>query len=291
MAVTTFIPELWARELLLKLRKTLIAAQPRIVNRDYQGEINGPGDTVHINSFGTITVFDYVKNADMPVAQELTTTEQLLQITQSKGFNFQLDDIDAAQANPGLMQAAMAEAAYALADVADKYLLATQRDAVPSANTLGTAAAPQNVDATNVYDLLVDLGVILSDNNVPSAGRFALVTPKFHGLLQKSDDFTKASDLGDDVVVNGRVGRAAGFDILETPNIVTIGTGGAGDLTRKGIVAGYNGATSYAEKINKVESYTPERRFGDALKGLHVYGAKVTRPEALAMILAESADV
>ncbi|HBJ72829.1 MAG TPA: coat protein, partial [Actinobacteria bacterium] len=47
---------------------------------------------------------------------------------------------------------------------------------------------------------------------------------------------------------------------------------------------GYAGspiATSYAEQINKVVAYTPEKRFADALKGLHLYGAKVTRGTAL----------
>ncbi len=291
MAVDAFIPEVWSRELLVALRKVLVAAQPAIVNRNYEGEITQAGDTVHIRPIGSVTVFNYVKNTNMPPPQELSGAEQLLQITESKGFNFQIDDVDAAQLDVDLMQGAMAEAANSLAEVADSFVINRMVTGTDPGNVIGTAAAPANVDATTLYDQLVDLGVLLSNAKVPRAGRWAMITPKAHGLLQKSDDFTKASDLGDDVTVNGRVGRAAGFDLFETHNMPTLGTGAAGDLARKPLIAGTNAATSYAEQINKTEGYRPEGRFADAVKGLHLYGGKVVRPTALAILLAEAADV
>jgi hypothetical protein len=42
-------------------------------------------------------------------------------------------------------------------------------------------------------------------------------------------------------------------------------------------------ATTFAEQISKVEAYRPESAFSDAIKGLHLYGAKVVRGEALAV--------
>ena len=57
-------------------------------------------------------------------------------------------------------------------------------------------------------------------------------------------------------------------------NIAIVGGG-------KVAVAGTNAGNSYAEQINKVEAFRPQKRFADALKGLHLYGAKVVRPEAL----------
>ncbi|NLO02799.1 MAG: hypothetical protein GX126_10860, partial [Bacteroidales bacterium] len=48
-------------------------------------------------------------------------------------------------------------------------------------------------------------------------------------------------------------------------------------------LAGSYGAVAYAEQIIETEAYKPERRFGDALKGLHVYGAKVVKPNELAI--------
>jgi len=59
-------------------------------------------------------------------------------------------------------------------------------------------------------------------------------------------------------------------------------TGGA----KYKIIAGHQVAISYAEQINKVEAYRPEKRFADAVKGLHLYGAKLVRPSAIAVLTA-----
>ncbi len=53
------------------------------------------------------------------------------------------------------------------------------------------------------------------------------------------------------------------------------------------IIAGHALATSFAEQVLDVRTYKPEKRFGDAVKGLHVYGAKVVRPAALSMLIAD----
>ena len=52
------------------------------------------------------------------------------------------------------------------------------------------------------------------------------------------------------------------------------------------IIAGHAMATAYVEQVLDLKTYQPEKRFGDAVKGLHVYGAKVVRPTALAMLIA-----
>jgi hypothetical protein len=87
------------------------------------------------------------------------------------------------------------------------------------------------------------------------------------------------------VLTNGKVGRAAGMDISVSNNLsgVTAGTlataGGAYT-----VIAGVKEATTYAEQIAKNEAFRPPDGFNDAMKGLHVYGAKVTRPYALASV-------
>src|SRR5690606_41349313 len=79
-----------------------------------------------------------------------------------------------------------------------------------------------------------------------------------------------------------RSGRAAGFTILESNNVPFV----SGDNPNYKVIAGSPIAWSYAEQISKVEAYRPERRFADAVKGLHLYGAKVVRPTALAVLSA-----
>jgi hypothetical protein len=275
MAINNFIPTIWSNELLVNLRKSLVAGQAGVINRDYEGAIRNVGDTVKINSIGAVTIDDYVKNTDMGSVETLSDATRSLIITEAKYFNFQVDDIDAVQQTPKVMAGAMAEAAYGLADVADQFILGKYEDA--DAGNVMDEITPTSDTA---YEALVDLGTLLSESNIPKASRWAIVPPWFYGLLLKDDRFVGAGT-SSDVLVNGLVGRAAGFTILESNNCPT---GGSGDPTLYYVVAGHPMAWSYAEQIRSVEAYRPQARFADAVKGLHLYGAKVVRPTALAVL-------
>ena len=283
MALNNFIPEIWSARLLVSLKKSLVYGQEGVVNRDYEGEIRQMGDTVRINSIGPITVGSYTKNSDIGAPETLSDALTVLAINQAKYFNFQVDDIDRAQQNPKVMDAAMQEAAYALRDAADQYIAGLYTGA---ANTIGNDTTPVEVDKTNAYELLVDLAVILTDAKVPTEGRWVVVPPWFYGTLLKDDRFIDASKAGTtEGLRNGQVGMAAGFTVLQSHNVPN--TSGA----KYKIIAGHPIAISYAEQINKVEAYRPEKRFADAVKGLHLYGAKLVRPEAIAVLTANKKQV
>jgi len=92
--------------------------------------------------------------------------------------------------------------------------------------------------------------------------------------------------MGDDVVTNGMIGTAAGFTVLASNNVATSVFSGT---TYYNIIAGTSQAISFAEQLKSVEAFRPEESFADAVKGLHLYGAKVVRPEALVHIEAKKA--
>lgn len=284
MSLVNFIPTLWAARLMTSLDKALVYGQQGIVNRDYEGEIRQAGDTVKITSIGDVTVKNYTRNSDIDTPQELTDSQQMLTITDEKYFNFAIDDVDRAQGRPDVMDEAMRRSAYSLRDVADQFI-AAKYSQVPAANMIGDDTTPKvpsaNTAGTAMYEFLVDLGVILTENNIPTEGRFAVLPPWCYGLLQKDDRFVKAGTPSTDAVLrNGMVGLAAGFEILVSNNVPN--TSG----TKYKIIAGHPMAFSYAEQIVKVEAYRPERRFSDAVKGLHVYGGKLVRPYAWALLTA-----
>lgn len=280
MSLDNFIPQIWSARLLSNLQKSLVYGQAGVVNTDYEGEISQYGDTVKINSIGAVTIGDYVKNNDVEGPETLTDAQTHLTIDQAKYFNFQVDDIDAAQQKPKVMDEAMREAAYGLADVADQYV-ASLYTGVSDKNIIGDDTTPEVLSKDNVYDMLVDLGVLLTDAKVPREGRWVIVAPWVYGLLLKDDRFIHVSKAGTDQGLrNGIVGRAAGFDILESHNVPNV------DGTKYKIIAGHPMAISKAEQINSVEAYRPEKRFADAVKGLHLYGAKLVRPEAIAVLTA-----
>ena len=285
MAVTTFIPELWSARLLYALEKAHVATN--LVNRNYEGEISNHGDTVHINTIGAITVKSYTKNTDIDAPETLTTTDQTLVIDQAKYFNFQVDDVDKVQAAGELVDTAMGRAAYALADVSDAYLHGVIAAGAAAGNTIGSAAAPVALTASNVYENIVKLKTKLDKANVPNTGRTIVVPPDVHSLLLLDDRFAKSTaTAGQEALINGLVGRIAGFDVYMSNNVKT-GTGtDTGKTPYFEITAQITDATTYAEQIIKTEAYRMESRFADAVKGLHVYGAKVTDGTKIAKILA-----
>ncbi|MGC4378263.1 phage capsid protein [Fictibacillus sp. Mic-4] len=281
MSLQSFIPTIWSARLLQALQKSLVYGQPTIINRDYEGGIRNAGDTVKINTVGDVTIGDYTKNTNMSDPETLTDATRTLQITQSKYFNFQVDDIDKAQQNPKVMGQAMQNAAYALRNAADQFIASHYVDAL---HKIGDDTTPVQPAKTDAYEYLVDLSVKLDEANVPEEGRFVIVPPWYEGLMLKDDRFVKAGNLPSDArLLNGQIGRAAGFDVLKSNNVPKVT--GANENFK--IIAGHNIAWSYAEQINQVEAYRPEKRFADALKGLHLYGAKVVRPEALAVLSAK----
>lgn len=276
-----FIPQIWSGELLVSLKKSLVYGQEGVVNRNYEGEIQSYGDTVKINSIGSVTIGDYTKNDTIGEPEVLTDAQRTLVIDQSKYFHFMVDDIDQAQQNPKVMQQAMAEAAYALRNTADLFIANRMVQDALAENMIGDDTTPVVPTKSDAYEYLVDLSVKLDEANVPEEGRWVIVPPWYHGLMLKDDRFTHATTSGDGVIRNAVVGRAAGFTVLKSNNVPNT------EGTNYKIIAGHAMAFSYAEQVNQVEAYRPEKRFADAVKGLHLYGGKVIRPEALAVMTAD----
>jgi N4-gp56 family major capsid protein len=282
VALNNFIPEVWAARLLMNLHKRLVYGQPGVINRDYEGDIRDAGDVVRINSIGPVTIGNYTKNSNISDPETLTDAQMMLTIDQSKYFNFQIDDVDKAQQRPQVMDGAMGEAAYGLADTVDQFIAGLYTEAA-TANLIGTTAAPKTDLATaNVpYNYLVDLSVKLDEANVPSEGRFCIIPPWFHGYLLKDSRFISAGTPATDAVIRqGVIGQAAGFQLLKSNNVPQTAS------TKYRITAGHPMAWSFASQISKVEAYRPEKRFADAMKGLALYGAKVVKPAALAVLTA-----
>jgi hypothetical protein len=277
MALNNFIPALWSARLLANLNKAHVYGQDLVIGREYEGEIRGAGSSVKINSIGRVTIGDYVKNTDITAPETLTDAQRELLINQQKFFNFQVDDVDKAQQTPKVMDEAMRESAYGLRDVSDTYIAGLY---TAFTNTLGDDTTPIAIDtAAKAYEYLVDLGVMLDEANVPQEGRWVILPPWYHGRLQKDDRFVKSgTPTGDQVLRNGQVGEAAGFTVLKSNNSPVVSG------TKYKITAGHKMAWSYADQIVSVEGYRPEKRFADAMKGLHVYGAKVVRPTAAAVL-------
>jgi hypothetical protein len=283
MALSNFIPTIWEARLLKALEKAHVYGQAGVINRDYEGQIRDVGDSVKINSIGDITISNYTRNTNMSAPQSLNDAGQLLQITEGKSFNFYVDDIDKVQALGDIVNEAMTRAAYGLRDVMDKFLAAKWSEAA-TGNFIGTNASPKTDLATAgvPYNYLLQMGTVLDEADIPSEGRWVIVPPWYKELLLKDTRIINpGTPQAEDRLTNAVVARLAGFTILQSNNVVNT----SNDNYK--IMFGHSIAWSMAEQIVKVEAYRPELRFGDAVKGLHVYGAKVVRPAALGVLHAD----
>lgn len=276
MAIT-FIPEIYSAIMLTSLKKAHVYAQPGVVNRDYEGDISGQGDTVKIRSLSRPTIGTYTKGSTTITPEQLSDAQRALYIDQSKYFAFELDDVDAAQSAGGELATALQEATYGLRDVADQYVAGLYTGA-QSANQLGTISV---TTAAGAYTVLRRLRTALNKANVPMEGRYCIVPAFFEGLLLEDDRFVRVDASGSDQGLrNGIIGRALGFDVMMSNNAPLV----TGDDWA--VQAGHPSAIAYAEQIVKVETYRPDDSFSDAVKGLHVYGAKLIRPDAIATCIA-----
>lgn len=286
MSIANFIPAVWSAQVMTALEKSLVFGSPMVVNRDYEGEIQGQGDRVKINMISDPTISDYVKNTDIATAEVLNDAQSELIIDKGKTFNFQVDDVDAVQTKPKVMGVALQRAGYKLRDTIDQDIAAAMKAAASTVTGLGTDGSPRTDLGTvgKAYEYLVKFGTALDELNVPAEGRFATVPPWFVEKLKLDNTYlVKATDVGDDLTRNGKVARVAGFDLLLSNNVPNVSG------TTYTIMAGTNIATSFAQQIVKTEAYRPEKRFADAVKGLAVYGIKVVRPNLLIKLVANRA--
>lgn len=278
MAIANFIPEVWSAALLKSLRDRLTYAQVGVINRNYEGDIARAGDTVHITNFVDPAIRPYTKDGTI-TWDLLTDATQALVVDQSNYFAFKVDDIDKRQALSGFVEEAATGAAHNLASAADDFVAGLMVAGTDAGNQLGSVTATTPGDA---YELLVQLRGRLTRSNTPDDGRFAVVPPEFYALLLQDDRFIRADASGTTAGLrNGQAGRAAGFDVIESNRApeTSIETGADTAYT---LIAGHSSATTYAEQIANTEAMRLESTFGDGVRGLHLFGAKVIRPAQLA---------
>lgn len=263
-SLANFVPEVWSKKLQKNFDSN--AVFPKLVNRDFEGEIKNAGDVVHIRSFGDITINDYTRNTTINF-EDLSDPMDDLVIDQQKYFAFKVDDLDKAQTNIDILEGYVKRAAVAIRNVVDKRLHNHYAD-VNASNIIGTSGAPITLTEANVYGYLVDLSKLMDDANIPTEGRHLVVNPAVKGILLKSDEFTRATSLGDKVVTNGMIGNVAGFTIHVSTNLNTVST-------NTPLLAFTRDFITYASQVVKIERVRPSDMFADAVKGLYLYGSKV----------------
>ena len=290
-----FLPSVYSKKVLNFFRKASVAEA--ITNTDYTGEISAFGDSVKIIKEPVISVSDYTRGSD--TSQTMLTDQELtLVVDSAKAFKFIVDDIETNMSHVNFKEVASSSAAYALKDSYDAAVIAKMFAGLSASSPdhiIGSDSATADATmahATNSVDLLGSDGTgvdpldlmarmarKLDEQNVPEEGRWFLAGPDFYEQLGQSGSKLLSVDFnaGQGSIRNGLVssGKLRGFDMYKSNNIAST-SNAAGKC-----LGGHISSTATAQTIVSTETLRDPTSFGDIVRGLHVYGAKVLRPEAL----------
>lgn len=313
----TFIPTIWSAKMNAKFYTASTFAD--ICNRDWEGDIKNLGDKVIINNIPTITISDYVVGGNLNYQTPRPDTVEL-QIDRAKAYAFNVADVLEYQSKPNLMDTFANDAGEQMRIVIDStciYRTFNQGAAANQGTTagvrsqsfnLGTTGAPITLnstagDANNVLTKILQMASVLDEQNVPESGRWLVIDPATRTLLMNTN-LAQAQFMGDDksMVRNGLIGTIDRFKVYVSNNLpfaaanATVWTSGDGSeanvaattnaARRRAIIAGHTSAIAFASQITKSETLRNPTDFGDLVRGMQVFGHRVVRPEALALLVA-----
>jgi hypothetical protein len=292
--LSVFTPEIWYPGIVQKFRRrnlalALIASQPYDIER-----LRSQGDTVHVRSTGTLEARSYSRHGTVEY-QDVAPTEETLVVDQADYVAFAVDDLDRVQNDIDAVAAYTTEVGVTLAEKMDTFAFSFHNSAHDS-NKISNGGSAINISttagATHPYNILVDAGVRLDQQNVPRVGRWAIITPYMHSLLLLDQTYLiKGSDLGDAILQTamirssdgggmrglsvgeaaeaGYVGRAAGFDLFVSNILPGDGSGNYYALYGQGR------PLAMVVALQAMEALRLEITFGTGIRALTLYGAKV----------------
>ena len=301
-----FTPQIFSQKVLKFFRRASVAED--ITNTDYTGEIENFGDTVNIIKEPTITVSQYTRGSVVNT-QDLADDQITLTVDQANAFAFKIDDIEERQSHINFEALATSSGAFSLKRKYDANVLQTLSDGagiagaddaslsggLTTTNTaLGTASSPINVETDDAgINLMLLMARVLDDQSVPEENRWFVAPPIFYEKMFQAGNKIAEVQVTGDASSNLRNGLAtpgtlAGFTCYKSTALnstsgtdqVTM-TGLATDASENVILAGHISAAATASHIAKTEVVRSTESFSDVVRGLHVFGRKILRPEAL----------
>lgn len=301
-----FIPEIWSGKLIEKFYNSTVLAA--ISNTDYEGEIKAHGDKVIIRTKPTLTIRDYTIDQALLVERPSSNIVEL-NIDKAKYFNTVIDDVMAMQADINMMSMWSDDAGEQMKITIDRMVLldimgdavAANRGATAGAISLavnlGVTGAPVSIVAkapgageVEVVDLIVRMGLVLDEQNIPETGRW-IVMPTWMASMVKRSELRDASLTGDgsSILRNGRLGMVDRFTLYSS-NLLPAGTTGGMAAGEYAVFAGHAHALTFASQMTKMETLRSESTFGTLMRGLQVFGWKVLDGTALVQAIVANGE-
>jgi N4-gp56 family major capsid protein len=185
-------------------------------NQDYDWQgVNAV--TIYGVSTSAMNDYSMTGTSRYGTAAELGNTTQTLTLSRDRSFTFTIDRKNY-QDTQMVMESGKALARQideVITPEIDTYRLAAMSAAGIAAGNTATAA----VTASNAYSVLLNGGVALDEDKVPQGGRVAFVTPTYYSFLKQDPGFIKATEIAQNMLINGQVGEVDGVKIVKVPSI------------------------------------------------------------------------
>jgi len=270
MAYENFKPKVWSARIQLELPKFTVFENE--CNYQFDGEVK-KGRSVKILGVGRPTIGDYTGDS-IGTPEVIPDTAILMPIDQAKYFNFMVDDVDAAQAADGQMDALLEGSIRALAEERDKYIarLCAQDCGASSGSLAITDKLSVKAAVDSALVQLMSQGVSLGSDRVT-----VYLSPK--AFLYFADYVLDTRTQNDAALQSGVLGRYMGCSVKMSNNFYN-------DGTDDHLFVKTDKAVAFASGLDQLKAYRPQNLFSDAVRGLNTFGGRVVRPKELYVIRA-----
>lgn len=271
MAVANFKKQVWSSKIQHQL-ETITSLKDHC-DFQFEGEVK-QAERIKILGVVRPTIRTYVPGTAL-VREGGNDNVQYMDIDQFRYFDFEVDDVEKAQSQKGLIEALSKEATLGLSEEADKYVASL---VVTDKANLNSAASTDISTVTDGGISLIEGGfATLYGNNCKPSDTFHLeITPEWYTILRP--EIITLDTNNSEIIKKGYVGKY-GNALISIENM--LGTWNDGTRDTKLAMLRTNKAIAFAGQIDKVEAYRPQDAFSDAIKGLYVFGSKIVRPKQI----------
>lgn len=268
-----------------KLRASLVTKDNFIFNNRYEGNPKAGKVKIPVRST-EVKVGDYDKATGLEL-QGGSTTYLDLNLSYDKAVNEIIDGFDAAAVPDNIVAERLDSAGYALSAEID----AVSIDTLEKGGTIDNSAA---VTKSTVYGKIVDLRTQLSNANVPTEGRWLIVSPEVYALLlQDTTNFIRQGDLSQKLIQAGAVGKIAGFNVFECTRLAKDKTGVV--TSKKVTTEMIAGHPNWCHRVEEwsvpvaIKSLTNTYIGASAVQGRKIFGTMVSNNKAVIVKRCETA--
>lgn len=271
MAVANFKKQVWSSKIQHQL-ETITSLKDHC-DFEFEGEVK-QAERIKILGVVRPTIRTYVPGTAL-VREGANDNVQYMDIDQFRYFDFEVDDVEKAQAQKGLIEALSKEATLGLSEEADAYVASL---VVKDKVNLNSANSTDISTVTDGGISLIEGGfATLYGNNCKPSDTFHLeITPEWYTILRP--EIITLDTNNSEIIKKGYVGKY-GNALISIENM--LGTWNDGTRDTKLAMLRTNKAIAFVGQIDKVEAYRPQDAFSDAIKGLYVFGSKIVRPEQI----------